>query len=193
MNLNFSSERLEFRPLGPEDLDISTVLLTDPEIMKYVGEVMTPNDVSEDLHIAMRRCAGGCIGIWCLTVRATAEKIGTVILLPMPVEEDDTDWNLVQGDEIPDAQIEVGYLLRRSAWGQGYATEACRRMLQFAFDETPLEEVVATTHDDNLASQRVLIKSGMISEGLRPAYAGCYPFFRLTRRQWLEKSSGRNA
>ncbi len=184
-NLTFTSNRLSYRPLDKGDMDISTALLCNPDVMKYVGDVMTPVEVADDLPTAMRRCAGGCVGIWCLTDQAAGEKIGTAILLPLPVEEDDTNWDLVTGDEIPNADIEVGYLLKRSAWGKGYATEACRRMLKFAFEETPLEEVVATTDVDNFASQRVLLKSGMISVGRERAHAALLPFFRLTRPQWL--------
>jgi len=190
MNLTFESERLLFRPLADTDLDVSMALLTDPDVMKYVGGgTYTKDEVVEDLPIATRRCARGCIGIWCLIDRATQEKLGTAILLPLPIDEDDTNWDLVVGDELPDCEIEIGYILKKSAWGKGYATEACKRLLRFAFEETPLAEVVATTDPENTASQRVLEKSGLIYEGMRRAYAEQCPGFRLTREQWLESSA----
>ena len=74
-------------------------------------------------------------------------------------------------------------------WGKGYATEACKRLLRFAFEETPLKEVVATIDPENTASQRVLEKSGLIYEGMRRAYAVQCPGFRLTREQWLENNA----
>ena len=186
MILTFESERLLFRPLANTDLDISVALFGDPDVMKYVdGRTYTEEEVAEDLPIATRRCAGGCIGVWCLIDRATQEKLGTSILLPLPIDEDDTNWNLVVGGELPDAEIEIGYILRKSAWGKGFATEACRRLLKFAFEETPLEEVVATIDEDNTASRKVLEKSGLIYEGMRRAYATQCPGFRITRAQWL--------
>jgi RimJ/RimL family protein N-acetyltransferase len=69
--------------------------------------------------------------------------------------------------------------------GQGYATEACKRLLQFAFEETLLQEVVAVTDPENKASQKVLEKSGMVFEGTRRAYAAECPMFRLTRKRLL--------
>ena len=73
--------------------------------------------------------------------------------------------------------------------GKGYATEATNRLLKFAFEETPLEEPVATIDPENIASQRVLEKYGLVYEGLRRAYAEECPGFRITRQQWLEWNS----
>ena len=87
--------------------------------------------------------AGGCIGIWTVINRLTQEKLGSALLLPLPIDEEDTQWDLIQGDDLPDAEIEIGFLFKRSAWGKGYATEACSRLVRFAFEKTPLTEVVA--------------------------------------------------
>ena len=122
-------------------------------------------------------------------VKATCEKLGSCILLPLPIEEDDTDWSLLKEGSYPDAEIEVGYLLRQSAWGKGYATEMCARLLKFAFEETELTEVVATTDHDNKRSMRVLRKCGLQDEGLRTAYAGNYPGFRITKQEWLARNA----
>jgi ribosomal-protein-alanine N-acetyltransferase len=136
------------------------------------------------------RGAGGRLGIWCVLRRETGEKLGTAILLPLPIEQDGTDWSLLQEDRYPDADIEVGYILKRSAWGNGYATEACRRLVQFAFEETKLDEIVAVTDPEHVISQRVLRKCGLRDEGLRRAYAHDIPAFRINRQQWLELQAG---
>ena len=106
----------------------------------------------------------------------------------MPVDKDDTNWDLVQGPELPDADIEVGYILKKSAWGRGVATEVCRRLIDFAFEETSLVEVVACISPENNNSRNVLIKSGLTEEGIKHAYAEDLPFFRITRQQWMLKS-----
>jgi len=50
MNLTFESERLLFRPLADTDLDVSMALLTDPDVIKYVGgRTYTKDEVVEDL------------------------------------------------------------------------------------------------------------------------------------------------
>lgn len=187
MNLDLESERLLLRPLVAADVDVEVEMGSDPAVMKYVGGVEPRDKIAQDMQKYTRRCAGGCVGVWCVTDRVTREKFGTAILLPLPIEEDDTDWDLVVGDEWPDREIEIGYILKRSAWGKGYATEATRRLLEFAFEETPLEEVVATANPENAASHRVLQKCGLVYEGMRRAYAVHCSGFRITRRQWLNK------
>ncbi|MEM9330408.1 MAG: GNAT family protein [Pseudomonadota bacterium] len=182
--LVFESERLLFRPLDHGDLALSLALWTDPEITKYVGGAQDKQTLISEHTKYMRRCAGGCIGVWTLTTLGSGEQIGTAILLPMPIEEIDTDWDLVVGEELPDCDIEVGYILKKSAWGMGYATEACLRLVQFGFENTDLQAIVATTDFDNLASQNVLKKSGFIFEGVRRSYAEDCPGFRITRSQW---------
>jgi RimJ/RimL family protein N-acetyltransferase len=55
---------------------------------------------------------------------------------------------------------ELGYALRRSAWGKGYMTEAVQLVCAWAFANLPLQEIYAEVHPDNRPSQRVLEKSG---------------------------------
>lgn len=188
MELELLTDRLQLRPLSLEDLDLATEMFTDPEVVRYLSFGFgTAEEIEEELPTSIRRCGGGCIGIWCVIERATSEKLGTGVLLPMPIEEDDTNWDLVQGPDIPDCDIEVGYILKRTAWGKGYATEICTRLLKFAFEQTPLVDVVATIHEDNEKSRRVLEKCGLRSEGWRQAYGEPSPCFRITREQWLSE------
>lgn len=188
MNLVLDSDRLLLRPLSENDLDVSIEILTDPAVMKFVGDTHTKEQVIQELPGTLKRCAGGCIGFWCVIDRSTKEKLGTALLQPLPIDVKGTPWNLVGGEELPDGEVEVGYFFKRSAWGKGYATEACSRLLKFAFEEAKLKEVVAITAPNNTASQNVLKKSGLISEGMRPAYASQRPGFRITRQQWSEKN-----
>lgn len=189
MNLDLKSERLLLRPLVAADVDLEVEIGTDPDVMKYVGHVETEDRIVRDMQKYTRRCAGGCIGIWCVTDRSTKEKLGTAVLLPLPIDEEDTNWDLVVGDELPDGEIAIGYILKRSAWSKGYATEATKRLLRFAFEKTPLEELVATTDPGNTASQRVLEKSGLLYVGMRRAYATECSGFHITRQQWFESNS----
>jgi ribosomal-protein-alanine N-acetyltransferase len=106
------------------------------------------------------------------------------MLLPMPVEEDDTDYSLVVPGQMPDGDIEIGFYLKRSAWGHGFATEVCRRLLQLAFRDTPLNEVVASFDVDNVASKKVLEKSGLIDRGTMRCCGEDGPNYRITRDEW---------
>lgn len=66
--------------------------------------------------------------------------------------EDGVTWNL-------------GYRFATKTWGKGLATEFCQRMLDYAFDERQLQKVTAIVRPDHLASQRVLLKSGLALRG----------------------------
>jgi len=59
----------------------------------------------------------------------------------------------------------MGYCLNEAAWGHGYATEAARALLQWAFDTLDLNRVQAETDTRNAASARVLEKLGFVREG----------------------------
>ncbi|MFC1688961.1 GNAT family N-acetyltransferase [Pseudomonadota bacterium] len=88
--------------------------------------------------------------------------------------------------EMPDADIEVGYFLKPSAWGRGYATEVCERMLQFAFQEASLSEVVASVHENNVASKKVLEKCGFLHTGRTKCWGKESPIYRITSDEWIE-------
>ncbi len=59
-------------------------------------------------------------------------------------------------------ETEVGFLLDRPTWGKGYATEAARASLLFGFEQIMLDHIIALVHPDNLASQHVTEKCGMV-------------------------------
>ena len=185
MRLIFESERLHFRPLEESDLDLEIALWTDAEVARFItGKASTIEDIRALMPRVTRRAGNGCVGFWCLTEKSTQAKIGNAVLLPMPVLAEDTEFELLESDDWPDRDIEIGFVLRRSFWGAGYATEACTRLLEFAFEETDLDAVLATTDPENHASRNVLRKSGMRDIGLIPAFAGRYPGFKLTRADW---------
>ena len=133
---------------------------------------------------ATRRGGNGGIGIWCIADRKTGEKLGSTYLLPMPIDEDDTDFSLVVMGQMPDAEIEIGFFLKRLVWGRGYATEVCQRLLQFAFQEVSLNEVVASVDANNVASRKVLEKSGLLNRGRTRCYGKVSPIYRITRDEW---------
>ena len=145
---------------------------------------MTEVEIREEMPNSIRRGGNGGIGIWCIADRRTGEKLGDTYLLPMPIDEDDTDFSLVVMGQMPDADIEIGYFLKRSAWGRGYATEVCKRLLQFAFQEVSLNEVVASVEDGNVASKHVLEKSGLLDRGRTRSYGQDSPIYRITRDEW---------
>ncbi len=185
MNPVLYTDRLTLTPFDMSDLDIAVELFTDPEVLRFTGGVMEEEEVGREFPRWIRRGGNGCIGVWCVTKSDSGEKLGTGALLPMPVEEDDTDWDLLIPGYMPDNDIEVGYFLKKSAWGQGYATEVCSRLLKVAFEEMPLSEVVASYDEGNNASRNVLLKCGLVERGTRRCYGEDGPDLRITREEWL--------
>lgn len=182
--LELISERLVLRPLSMDDVELMRALWSDPEVMRYIGDMSKPEEVEADVAKYVARGAGGRIGMWSVALREGGAKIGYTVLLPMPIEVEDTDMTQIVAQAYPRDDIEVGYVFGPEAWGNGYATEACRRMLDFAFEHTSLDEVLAVTDPENVVSQRVLRKSGMADLGPITAYSFRCPGFRMTRSDW---------
>ena len=172
-------------PFATSDIDIAIENFTDPEVLRFAGGVVDEAEIRRQMPNWIRRGGNGCIGVWCIADRRSAEKLGAVALLPMPVEEKDTDYSLVRPGQMPEGDIEIGYYLKRSAWGKGYATEASTRLIQFAFEESPLTEVVANFEAGNKASRMVLEKVGFVNRGTMRCYGVDGPNYRITRDEWL--------
>ena len=103
MDLKLETDRLSLQPLTEDDVDLGITLFTDETVCQYIGGTQTETEIRAEMSKYTKRSGGGCIGVWSVRNRDTTEKLGTGVLLPMPVNEDDTDWDLVQGDSLPHA------------------------------------------------------------------------------------------
>jgi RimJ/RimL family protein N-acetyltransferase len=145
-----STDRLVLRRFTAADLDNLLDLDNDPEVMRYLSGAPTPRDVIEhDILPRFLRSyephAGR--GYWAAEERATGAFLGWFGFNPP--------------DESGPDVVELGYRLRRFAWGKGYATEGARALIRRGFIEHGVRRVFATTYQDNLASRRVMEKLGM--------------------------------
>jgi len=66
-----------------------------------------------------------------------------------------------------DKNAELGYWLGKKYWGKGLMTEAVKLMLKFAFEKLKLHRVYAGVFEENIASRRVLEKTGFKLEGIK--------------------------
>lgn len=190
IDLVIETARLRLRPLEPGDLDIALDLFTDENVSRYVGGVVAADKIERNMPTWCQRCASGAIGVWCVIDKQSGEKLGTGALLPLPVDVDDTEWALVQGDDMPPRDIEIGYILKPSAWGHGIATEVCTALVDFGFRHTALDTIVATFDDDNVRSRQVLMKSGLRYTGSFRAYGeDTCPRFAIRRNEWSTAST----
>jgi len=145
------TERLLLRRFTGDDVDDLVELDGDPEVMRFInGGRPTPREVIEDdvLPAFLRfyeRDTGH--GFWAVVERSTGRFVGWFHLRP--------------ADGAPPGEVELGYRLRRSAWGKGYATEGSRALIDKAFAELGVQRVVASTMVVNVASRRVMEKAGL--------------------------------
>ena len=151
MNVFLETERLLLRQFTHDDVDNLYHLDSDPEVMRYVtGGATTPREEVEhgDLPAFMRyydRCDG--YGFWAAIDKTSDRFLGWFHLRPQ------------EGDPVD--QPELGFRLRREVWGMGYATEGARALIRKGFTDLGAQRVVAMAFRDNLASCRVMEKSGM--------------------------------
>ena len=187
INLELTTKRLTLRPISQNDVGLVVEMYTDERVMKYARGRNSKDKIIEEMGMHIRRGGNGCLGKWCISDRITGESLGTIALLPLPTDRDDTDWDQLIEGKFPKDDIEIGYFLRRVAWGRGYATEAAQEILRFVFENAPFEKIVAVIDPRNNNSRRVLQKVGFESTGVRLAYGEDLPGFQIIRENWLSR------
>jgi len=143
--------RLTLRRFTEADAGNLYVLDSDPEVMRYLsGGAATPREVIEadilPLFMSYDQ-RNPAFGFWAAIERATGGFLGWFSFRPR--------------DEADPREVGLGFRLRRSVWGRGYATEGARALIGLGFTQLGVARVVATTYEDNLASRRVMEKVGM--------------------------------
>lgn len=145
------TERLVLRRFTGDDVENLVELDSDPAVMKFInGGRPTPREEIETEVLPAflgyyERFEG--YGFWAAVEKPTGEFIGWFHFRP--------------AKGAPPGEIELGYRLRREAWGKGYATEGSRALIDKGFAELGVERVVAETMVVNAASRRVMEKAGL--------------------------------
>ena len=80
--------------------------------------------------------------------------------------------------------LELGWVLARSCWGKGYATEAARRALEYLFKELNRQRVISLIHPENHSSIRVAERIGENLEGQTDLFGHPVLVYRIDRRSW---------
>ena len=167
-----TTDRLLLRQRHLDDVPAILAMNTDPEVMRFVGDGRMPDPVELEKRTRERVSTdfGLGLGYWSVFARERPDDyLGYVVLSPVPESAD----------------IEISYGIRRDAWGHGFATEAARAGLDFAFRVRALRELVALVYPANLKSQRVIAKFGFQPAGSRHAYGKDLLIYRLGRDSYL--------
>ena len=154
------TERLRLRAFRPSDLDALFELYRDPEIRRYFPDgTRTLEETKRELewfqhgHPEFPR-----LGLWATVERSSGAFLGRCGLLPWEI-----DGKL---------EVEIAYLLDKSFWHQGLATEAAQGILKYGFENLNLSRLICLIDPENISSQRVAERIGMTLERKVDGIAG---------------------
>ena len=142
------TERLTLRHLQLTDVNPLMDIFGDAEVMHFGDGVQTREWVNAWLRTCRENYRRYGFGLYTVVERSTGDVIGYCGLYYY----DDVNGQV---------EIEIGYRLKRAAWGHGYATEAARAVRDFAFQTLHIRRLVALIDPDNVSSIRVAEKIGM--------------------------------
>jgi RimJ/RimL family protein N-acetyltransferase len=155
----FTTERLAMRPYTSDDAEAAYTIYRLWEVARWLGG-RQPIESVEAMRERIRQWADHNAelpppyGVSAITYRETGELMGTVLLLKLPPEEQDT---------------EIGWHLHPSNWGHGYATEAARALESRAFS-AGVDELFAVMFPGNEPSMDVARRLGMEHLGRTDRY-----------------------
>jgi [ribosomal protein S5]-alanine N-acetyltransferase len=140
------TDRLVLRPLSIEDEPTLAAVLSDAETMRWYPRPFAAEEVRQWIERQMSRYPSGS-GLFGVVERETGGLIGDC----GPV------WQDVDGK----TELEIGYHINRERWNQGFATEAARAVVDYAFRQFHVDHVISLIRPENAASRRVAEKSGL--------------------------------
>jgi RimJ/RimL family protein N-acetyltransferase len=144
-----TTPRLGFRSWRADDMPLALSLWGDPRVTALFDSrgQLGPAEVRERLERELRHEREHGIQYWPCFSLESGELVGCAGLQPYDVSQ---------------GLYEVGYHLRPEFWGAGYATEAARAVVAYAFERVRPAALLAGHHPENHASKRVLEKLGFI-------------------------------
>ena len=173
--LMIETPRLLLRPMSFRDAKRLFEIYRDPETIRYWNGPDTSQQDSEERIARMQtHWERHGYGDWALIDKKTEAMIGFCGL------------HLFEGMD----EINLGFLIDRTFWGKGLATEASMASLRFGFEKAPLGRVVGTTAPNNAGAIKVLKKCGM-SYWKEIIRNGPRSIFQITGNDWSRYTRSR--
>lgn len=145
--MRIETERLLLREMNEGDyLDLCKIL-QDKDVMYAYDGPFSDEEVQQWLDNQKERYRRNEFGLLALVLKDTNEMIGQCGLTLQEYKNEQV--------------LEIGYLLKKEFWGNGYATEAAKACKEYAFQTLKVNEVFSIIRDTNIASQQVAIRNGM--------------------------------
>ncbi len=151
--VQIATDRVLLRKARDADRERLIELQTDPEVWAYLGGPRLREAVEQRLDAIGLANVTATPGVFVIADKATDDLIGTLVLSRRAA---DLPGHVTEGGE----ELELGYLLRRDAWGAGLAFEAATAALRAAADELPDQPVIIVTQTANERSLRLAVRLG---------------------------------
>ncbi|MCW8982064.1 MAG: GNAT family N-acetyltransferase [Altibacter sp.] len=161
------SQRLGLRNWEQSDLIPFAEMGRDPEVMRYLPKLLSLDESEAFIERMQHHFVTYGYCYFAVDLLETNEFIGFTGLMQQPWESKFTP------------AVDMGWRLKRSAWGKGYASEAAAVCLHAAFTAFQLDEVYAFAAQGNTASEKVMQKIGM-------SYAGTFEHPKLANDDRFE-------
>jgi ribosomal-protein-alanine N-acetyltransferase len=153
------TERLLLRYMTPEDIQSLVDLWTDADVTYFMGGPREIKTLTQNLEETTANPLAEPYDLWPVVEKSTGKVIGHCGLLDKDVD----------GTK----EFELVYVLAKSVWGKGYATEIARALRDYAFTFCGLTRLIALIEPENVASEKVAVNAGMrfVKEVIRPGGA----------------------
>lgn len=138
--------RLLLREFTLDDVAPLEAVLGDPVAMQWYPAPYDHKGVERWIARNIERYVRDRCGLWAMVLRSSGEVVG--------------DCGCVFQEVEGDKEIEIAYHVRRDLWGNGYATEAARACMDYAFSKLGASRVISMIRPENLNSRRVAEKNG---------------------------------
>lgn len=155
MNTLLETPRLIFRELQIEDATSMFELDSNAEVHRYLGNtpVKSKEESEKIIQFIRKQYVDNGLGRWALIEKASGAFMGWAGLKLVKEE--------INGHK---DFYDLGYRLMPQYWGKGYATEAGKALVNYAFETLQIKNVFAFVDAENAASIKVLQKSGLHCE-----------------------------
>lgn len=148
--LILETERLVLRKYTLADVPALEAVLGDPIAMEFYPAPYDRQGVEDWIKRHLDRYKRDGHGLWAMLLKGSHEMIGDC----------GCTFQEVEGKN----ELEIGYHVRGDMWGHGYATEAARACMDYAFQQLGAQRVISMIRPPNIRSRRVAEKNGMTCE-----------------------------
>ncbi|WP_456441287.1 GNAT family N-acetyltransferase [Psychroserpens sp.] len=145
----FKSERLGFRNWEKRDLTEFANINADLDVMEYFPKPLTKPETSNFIDRLQKHYKKNGYNYFATEILKTGELIGFIGLAYQDYKTQFTP------------ATDIGWRLKKRAWGNGYATEGAKKCLEFAFKELNLEKIISVFTEKNTKSEHIMKKIGM--------------------------------